>query len=90
MAETTTPTREDLGRYMVVELQPRPPGRKTDRWHILNSSGGGFLAVIEWYSPWRRYALGSVAFSAVFSDDCIDDISRFLKRVNAEHRKGRK
>ena len=88
MAETTTPTRETLGRYMVVELAPaQPPSGKTKRWLIRSQSGGDVLGVVSWYGSWRAYTLEPVSDRRiVFSADCLEEIVRFLKRVNAEHK----
>ena len=91
MPETATPTREDLGRYMVVELAPaQPESGKTKRWLIRSRSGGGVLGVVSWYGSWRAYTLEPISDRRiVFSADCLDDISGFLKRVNAEQKRRR-
>jgi len=87
MAEPTTPTRETLGRYMVVELAPvQPPSGKMKRWLIRNKCSGVVLGTVGWYDSWRHcvfepHAHADLALSA----DCLDDISGFLKRANAEY-----
>ena len=88
MAETATPTREDLGRYMVAELAPaQPESGKTKRWLIRNKSSGVVLGSVGWRGSWRQYVLEPHGQTApVFSSDCLEEIVRFLERVNAEHK----
>jgi len=91
MPETATPTREELGRYMVAELAPaQPESGKTKRWLIRNRTSGAALGVVAWYGPWRQYVYSPHAhLDIVLAASCLDDISGFLKRVNAEQKRRR-
>ncbi len=91
MPETATATSEDLGRYMVVSLHPvQPESGKTRRWHIRNRNSGATLGVVEWYGAWRQYIFTPQQFAdIVLAASCLDDIARFLERMNAEQ-KGKK
>ncbi len=87
MADTVDTTRETLGRYMVVELAPvQPPSGKTKRWLIRNKRSGAVLGSVGWYGSWRQYVFEPQSHADLaFSADCLDDISGFLKRANAEY-----
>ena len=86
MPGTTAPTREDLGRYMVVELAPaQPESGKTKRWLIRNRESKDVLGYVAWHPPWRQFCFFSIGL-LVLAASCLDDISGFVKRVNAEHK----
>ena len=91
MPETTSPTREYLGHYMVVELAPaQPESGKTQRWLIRNRASGAAPGVVEWHGSWRQYVYCPHAYAdIVLAASCLDDISGFVKRVNVEHKRGR-
>jgi hypothetical protein len=39
------------------------------------------LGFVEWYKPWRQWVF-QADISAVFSEDCLADISDFLLQLN--------
>jgi hypothetical protein len=60
---------------------------KTQQWAVLNKSGGYPLGRILFYYAWRQYIF-QPATDTEFNCSCLDTISGFLKRLNAEQRNG--
>lgn len=60
------------------------PGKKTKTWDIRSNRGDDLLGVIQWYPGWRQYTFQPCS-STVFSRDCLEEIVKMLRRVNAEH-----
>ncbi len=87
MAEEITP----IGKYMYAELWPRIEGRRTDRWAINSTKGGGQfrLGFVSWYFGWRQYTFNPDT-DTTFSSGCLGDMAEFLKSVNENQRKNRK
>ncbi len=52
-------------------------------WDCHNNKGYGVLGFVDYYKVWKQFVFNS-ADCAVFSNDCLDDISHFLKQLNAE------
>jgi len=77
-------TMERIGKYLMVEKLPDIPGRKIYRWHV-RGNGGGLLGIISWHGPWRQYTFDPEEMTT-FNKECLEDIARFLGRINKEHR----
>lgn len=66
-------------------------GRKTDVYIVRKDSSTGlaqYLAEIVWSGRWRQYVLRCVSsiYATDWSAGCLDEISSFLKKINAKHR----
>ena len=59
------------------EIMPHPEGI----WLIRNKRSKDILGHIEWYAPWRQYVT-SFSESSVWSQDCLADISEFIKATH--------
>jgi hypothetical protein len=86
MKEGIMADKERIGKYLVVCKWRRDPKKKTDKWSVQGLYNNG-LGVIAWYGPWRQYTFDPLE-GTTFNKECLDDISRFLERVNKEHRTG--
>lgn len=77
---------EQIGKYLSVEKWDKKSTlkEKTEIWDVLTLRGDR-LGTVQWHGPWRQYCFGAEG-RAVWSSGCFDDLSEFLKRVNAEHR----
>lgn len=75
---------EKIGKWLKAVEVPVAPGRKTKEWDIM-SYDGSRIAVVKWYGPFRKYSL-LLESGAAWEDQCLDAISSFLKRVNAERK----
>ena len=75
---------EQIGKYLSVEKWSRQRDRKTDIWDVLTLRGDR-LGTVQWHEPWRQYCFEAEG-RTVWSSGCFDDLSEFMKRVNAEHR----
>jgi len=73
-----------MRRYLVFRLTEEK--RKTKVWVVRESKHGDILGTIQWYSPWRQYVFWTF-IDTVFSWDYLKAISKFLKKVNLEHKK---
>jgi hypothetical protein len=80
--------KERIGKYLHAEQQPVAPGKKTSVWAITGSDNS-IIGWVRWNGAWRSYAL-ELSENTVWSDGCLEDAAKFLKRLNAEHKaKGR-
>ena len=69
-------------KYMTfVKVGQKP---KTSEWHVINNSSGFVLGSIQWYGAWRQYVI--FTNECTFNNNCLDDISQFLTRLNNEQR----
>jgi len=72
--------RVELGRFMYAE-------KGLDAWAIRSTKrGNDLLGSIDYYETWRQYVFTGSRYCC-FSADCLDEISAFLKRLNAERGK---
>lgn len=75
---------ERIGKWLVVERIAPRRGRVTPRW-ILKNTKGHLLGYIGWYPAWRQYVLAP-AEGTCFNAGCLQDITRFLARINREQK----
>ena len=73
--------RQDLGRFMYAW---KPPER--DFWYIHNKRSDAPLGGVEWYAPWKTHVFESIGEGAIFSADCLQEIVKFLGRLNKERK----
>ena len=59
-------------------------GHKTQLWQVRSKSSNELLAEIKWYGAWRQYCF--FPLNALFNSTCLDDIKKFLDKLNEEHR----
>jgi len=58
-------------------------------WKCVNSKHGYMLGKVRWYQQWRRFTFSPEPNTELeFSDDCLDDISDFLKQCTKKKREG--
>ena len=69
----------------MTAVKPYNP-RKTKVWTVGNINNDIWIGLIEWCNPWRQYCFFPRP-ETVFSAGCLDDLSDFLKTVNADHKK---
>jgi hypothetical protein len=65
-----------IGKYMTVE----PVGTLGHETWVVSSSKGQQIGFIEWHPPWRRYVFNAES-DAIFSHDCLAQLSRFCERL---------
>ena len=73
--------RVDLGRFMYAV-----GGAADDLWEIRNKGSDGVLGYVDWYSRWKSYVFNSMGEAVIFSADCLEEIVKFLKRLNKERK----
>jgi len=54
-------------------------------WSILNTKYGNRIGDVVWYPPWKQYVFEG-AEDCVFSADCLQEIVKFLLRLNEERK----
>lgn len=59
-------------------------GRKTDFIQVRSKSSNELLGEIKWYGAWRQYCF--FPLNALFNSTCLDDIKKFLDKLNEEHK----
>ena len=64
-----------LGKYMTVY----PVGTGGHETYLVKDTRGQIIGSFEWYPRWRRYVFEAES-GAVFSHDCLAELSRFCKR----------
>ena len=55
---------------------------KDGLWLCKNNKSNDELGYLEFYSRWKQWTFRATAM-AVFNSTCLDDISDFLKQLNA-------
>lgn len=77
-----------MGTFLTFDLRPRPAGRKTEIWNVLNSADRDFLGTVAWYAPWRRYVFRPwVSVNVIFDASCLREIAAFIAAQMAERKK---
>lgn len=74
--------------YLSFEPQTRHPGRKTDRWYVMQPGHRIALGQIMWYPPWRRYVFHPASLT-LFDAACLGEIQAFLAKTMAEYKEGK-
>ena len=69
----------------IVEVNPSRPGALTKVYGVYSKSQGVVLAYISWGSSWRCYVLKPEP-GTYWSDDCLDFISGFLKKLKEDRK----
>lgn len=75
-----------IGKWLVVNKNPRRKGRKTDVWDVYNNEGEN-LGQIEWRTGWRQY----VYFPEVcvyLACSCLLDIATFIQEEMEARKNG--
>lgn len=73
------------GKWITIRrYKPQKP-RKTNCYAIFTDDGSSCIGTIEWYSPWRGYALFPRP-NTVFEPDCLGTISGWIRELNQHHR----
>ena len=49
-------------------------------YHVRNRKSGSLLGMIEWYPSWRQWVFVTES-SALWSWDCLRDISEFMRQL---------
>lgn len=62
---------------------------KTKVWRVASKESDAFLGTVKWHGPWRKYCFFPNE-ETLFEEDCLDDISKFLKDLKAERSKNKK
>jgi hypothetical protein len=70
-----------LGKYMTA--YPVSNGARGP-WAIKDSDGR-YIAYLEWYAPWRQYAMNAES-TAMFSHDCLTAIAGFCQKLTRKTR----
>ena len=65
-------------RFIKFACHPDIP----DVWVCYSKSQNVPLGGCEWYAPWKQFVF-SADMSSLFSHDCLNDISDFLRQLNA-------
>lgn len=74
------------GEYILIHDQgPLSATAKTRVYHI-TSKTGQFLGHIKWMAFWRKYAF--FTNNVILEEDCMSDISEFLKMKTTDQRTG--
>ena len=60
-------------------------GKKTKYFEVQSKFDSCDLGRIKWHSHWRQYIFES-CLDTIWSFDCLEDLSLFLKNLNLEHK----
>ena len=81
MAETV-----QLGKLMEATKQPPGRGCVFPWWAIVCCRHGNRLGDVRYHPGWRQYVFEPRGITQ-FSYDCLDEMRRFLLRLNAERKR---
>jgi hypothetical protein len=71
--------RRTHGVHLVFRQVKLAPSQRTKAWEVESKMTGRILAVIKWYSPWRRYTLQPRA-ETIWDKYCLDEVTMFIER----------
>jgi len=83
-----TENRESIGEFLYV-VGYQAIGQKTKRWNVCSSKSDATLGTVKWFSRWRQYTFDP-DLGTTFNSACLEDLVKFLTRVNDEHRAARR
>ena len=67
--------------YKFIEFIELAKDKDTSIWECNNKKTLEQLGVVQWYSSWRRYCFQPSCFiKTIYSAECLDDISDFIKK----------
>lgn len=73
--------------YLAFQILQLSESGKTAIYNVLNRRSRGVLGEIRWYPAWRQYCfIPNNGYELVFSDGCLDDLSAFIKDMEAARR----
>ncbi len=53
-------------------------------WECRNNETNTALGITSYYGPWKQYVFEAEFLTVIFSADCLDNISDFIKQLNKE------
>jgi hypothetical protein len=69
-----------------VKIGQKP---KTAVYAVKSKGSGDLLGEVKWHPAWRHYCFfPTTAVATVHSDRCLLAISRFITKLNADHKSG--
>jgi len=61
---------------------------KTRVYAVMSKNSRDILGQVKWYPAWRHYCFfPTLATETVHSDRCLMSISRFITKLNEDHKK---
>jgi hypothetical protein len=60
---------------------------KTNIYEV-HAKSGAFIGITKWQASWRRYVFHPLN-NTFFDAECLLDISKFLTKINEEHKNDR-
>ena len=61
------------------------PNRKTKRFNVWSKCSESVIGSIKWYPQWRHYCFFPEEYT-VYSDRCLIEISKFIAKLNTNHK----
>ena len=71
--------------WVVFSWHGSSPSGKTQKWNVRAVVDGTHLGEVSWNAPWRQYCFYPAA-DTIWNGDCLDEVTRYLARVNREHK----
>lgn len=76
------------GVHLSFELQPKPTGRRTEIWTVVD--GGEYrLGEVRWWAAWRRYTFHPDA-DTLYDPSCLIRIAHFCTEQTQQRKAARK
>jgi len=66
-----------LNEYKFIKFE-----KSSTVWVCRNRRTNGILGYVAFYSPWRAWVFSADSEAAIFSWDCLRDISQFIVGLN--------
>jgi hypothetical protein len=73
-----------------LDISKQFPKRKTKVFEVRGKSDGFFLGNIAWHRTWRQYVFTPTKEEAIWSHECLADLSAFIKNLMKEREKRKK
>lgn len=69
--------------YLQIDKDRVSPSGLTFVW-VVKSLSGIPLGEIKWFGQWRKYTFYPMNYTT-WDDNCLNEISAFMTKANAEH-----
>jgi hypothetical protein len=76
--------------YLHFKEIPELQKPKTKVYAIYSNATSTYLGYIQWYSPWRKYCFYCDYGNLIFDNNCLNEISNYLQKLNINHKENKK
>lgn len=74
-------------KYLTVVVSPRPEGRRTNVYYVINKKRS-CIGVVKWHGPWKRFCFYPSPESC-YDPVCLESVADFCRLAMSDYREER-